>query len=110
MPRLSGQFLTDAHVATAHTRSTTNQRYPIFSINGCPPHSEPRDEADPPCLFDPLLQARALARAMPQVIELRAPHPRLRADVDGRDHRRVDRERALDALALDDAADGEGRR
>src|SRR5262249_6336418 len=56
-----------------------------------------------------LAQARGLAGEVAQVIELRASNATAADDLDALDAGRVQRERPLDAHALRDAADGEGR-
>src|SRR6185503_10997568 len=57
----------------------------------------------------PLLDARRLAGEMAQVVELRAPHAAAAHDLDVGQHRAVEREDALDADAVGDLADREGR-
>src|SRR5688572_1367150 len=58
---------------------------------------------------DALADARRLARALAQVVELRAPHFALALDLDRGDQRRVGLEGALDALARRDLAHDERR-
>src|SRR6476661_7984291 len=57
----------------------------------------------------PLLDARRLAGEMAQVVELRAPHAATPDDLDVGQHGAVEREDALDADAVGDLADREGR-
>ena len=65
-----------------------------------------------PCLglvaaLSALGDAGRLAAAVAQVIELRAADGAAADDLDGIDHRRIEREHALDALAVGDLADRE---
>src|SRR5665213_2245623 len=57
---------------------------------------------------DFFLDTRSLAGALPQIVQLRAPHAAAALDRDGGDARAVGLESALDALAVRDLAHGEG--
>src|SRR6478736_6821611 len=128
MARASGGMMT-AHATTGPasgprpTSSTPARRGPREVRSSCSSALQRRGTAGEWCgllrgrgaglrhrhLGLPLLDARRLTGEVAQVVQLRAPHAATPHDLDVRQHWAVEREDALDADAIGDLTDREGR-